>query len=395
MKDGSSDTAASRDATRSHTIVLGAGPAGLAVGACLGQAGVPCLILEQADEVAKAWRGHYERLHLHTDKGHSELPGFPFPRDYPRYPSRVQVIEYLEAYARHFGLEPRFGQRVVAARPADGAWEVRTQDTCYRAINLVVATGYNREPHRPTWPGQSSFAGPILHSSEYRNGKRFESQRVLVVGLGNSGGEIAIDLWEHGARPSLAVRGPVNVLPRELLGLPILAFGVLQGRLPPRVADALSAPVLRAVVGDLTRYGLRKSPHGPLTQIRREARIPLIDVGTIGLIKRGQVPVFPGVGHFTEDGVEFTDGRREGFDAVILATGYRPRVNEFLEGASRACDESGTPLVSGQGGPVPGLYFCGFRVSPSGMLREIAREAQRIGEAIATSRAPSAGGGAG
>ncbi len=372
-----------------HTIVVGAGPAGLAVGASLQQAGISCLILEQAGTVGVAWRRHYERLHLHTDKKHSALPFAPFPKEYPRYPSRLQMISYLEAYARKFRLEPSLGQQVVSARQAHGGWEVQTQDTRYQASNLVIATGYNREPCLPSWPGQDSFQGSILHSSEYRNGEPFRGQKVLVVGFGNSGGEIAIDLWEHGARPSLAVRSPVNVIPRDLFGIPILAIGILQSKLPPRWADALNAPLLRAVMGDLTRYGLRKLPQGPVTQIQRNARIPLIDVGTIELIKRGQVEVYPGVERFTEDAILFTDGRQKEFDAVILATGYRPRVNAFLEGAPTACDDEGAPLFSGPETPIPGLYFCGFHVSPTGMLREIALEARRISAAIARSAAPA------
>jgi cation diffusion facilitator CzcD-associated flavoprotein CzcO len=370
------------DSASGQTIVVGAGPAGLAVGACLNRAGISCLILEQADRVGVAWHRHYQRLHLHTDKKHSELPWAPFPKEYPRYPSRVQMISYLEAYARQFHLEPRLGQRVVSARQADGFWEVQTQDSRYRASNLVIATGYNREPCLPAWPGQDSFQGRILHSSEYQSGEPFRGQEVLVVGFGNSGGEIAIDLWEHGARPSLAVRSPVNVIPRDLFGIPILAIGILQSKLPPRWADALNAPLLRAVMGDLTRYGLRKLPLGPVTQIRRNARIPLIDVGTIKLIKRGQVKVHPGIERFTEDAILFTDGKQGKFDAVILATGYRPRVNTFLEGALTAWDDDGTPLFSGPEAPLPGLYFCGFHVSPTGMLREIALEARRISAAI-------------
>ena len=256
-----------------------------------------------------AWHRHYDRLHLHTAKAYSELPFVPFPKDYPRYPSRLQVIDYLEAYARQFQLEPRFGQQVIAARYANGRWEVQTQDTRYQAMNLVIATGYNREPYLPSWPGQASFRGTLLHSSQYRNGEPFKNQKVLVVGFGNSGGEIAIDLWEHGAQPSLAVRSPVNVIPRELFGIPILAIGIVQRKLPPRLADALNAPILRAVVGDLTRYGLRQLPRGPVTQIQRDARIPLIDVGTIKLIKRGQITVCPGIERFTEEGVIFTDGK--------------------------------------------------------------------------------------
>jgi indole-3-pyruvate monooxygenase len=369
--------------TSAPAVVVGAGPAGLAVGACLKRVGIPCLILERSHDVGAAWHGHYERLQLHTDKTHSELPFVPFPRDYPRYPSRLQVIEYLKAYAQAFQLEIRFGQEVAAARQANGQWEVRTQDALYRAANLVVATGYNRQPEVPGWPGQASFRGVVLHSSRYRTGEPFRNQRVLVVGFGNSGGEIAIDLCEHGALVSLAVRSPVNVIPRDLFGIPILSFGILQSRLPPRVADALSRPILRAVIGDLTPFGLRRSPHGTMTQIRRHGRIPLVDVGTIELIKRGRIIVCPGIDSFAEDGVAFTDGSHQPFDAVILATGYRPRVNTFLEGASAAHDADGTPSSSGRESPMAGLYFCGYYVSPTGMLREIAREAKRIGADIA------------
>ena len=216
------------DAVLRSTIVIGAGPAGLAVGACLKRAGIPTLILEQSNKVGAAWHRHYDRLHLHTDKAHSGLPFVPFPKAYPRYPSRLQVIEYLETYARHFQLEPRFGQQVVVARHANGVWEVQTQDARYQALNLVIATGYNREPYLPSWPGQTSFQGALLHSSQYRTGEPFKHQKVLVVGFGNSGGEIAMDLWEHGAQPSLAVRSPVNVIPRELFGIPILAIGIVQ-----------------------------------------------------------------------------------------------------------------------------------------------------------------------
>jgi cation diffusion facilitator CzcD-associated flavoprotein CzcO len=364
-----------------QTIIIGAGPAGLAVGACLKRAGVPAIILEQSDRVGSAWHRHYDRLHLHTARLFSELPFAHFPKGTPRYPSRLQVIDYLEAYARQFELTPRFNQRVVSARFDNGRWQVRTQDEHYEAANLVVACGRNQDPYCPVWPGQESFAGPILHSSQYRNGEPFRGQKVLVVGFGNSGGEIAIDLCEHGAHPALAVRSAVNVIPRELLGIPILAIGIAQGRLPPRVSDRLNAVILRFAIGDLRQYGLRKLPHGPRTQITRDARIPLIDVGTLRLIKQGHVAVRQGIERFTSDGVVFTDGRQEHYDAVVLATGYRPRVDAFLQGALGAYDGNGAPLVSGREA-APGLYFCGYYVSPTGMLREIALEARQIAASI-------------
>ncbi len=203
---------------RNGNHIVGAGPAGLAVGACLQRAGIPFLILEQAATVGATWHGHYDRLHLHTPKSLSALPYLSFPKDYPRYPSRLQVIDYLEEYAGHFALAPKFGQRVVAARPSAGGWEVQTQDARLEAANLVVATGLACAPYLPQWPGQADFQGSCLHSSAYRNGEPFRQRRVLVVGFGNSGGEIALDLWEHGAQTSMAVRSPVNVVPREVLG---------------------------------------------------------------------------------------------------------------------------------------------------------------------------------
>lgn len=368
----------------SHTVVIGAGPAGLAVGACLKQAEVPCIILEQSDRVGSVWHRHYDRLHLHTDKKNSQLPLFPYPLTCPRYPSRAQVISYLESYAQKFKQDIRFQQQVISARYENDQWEVQTQDTQYLAQNLVIAAGYNREPFIPTWPGQDLFKGLILHSSEYRNGKLFQGKPILVVGFGNSGGEIAIDLCEHGADVGLSVRGPVNVIPRELFGIPILNISILQRQLPVKLVDVINTFIVRRVIGDLTPYGLRKLPYGPMTQMRRDAHIPLIDVGTVKLIKSGQIKVYEGIQEFTENGVVFTDGKQAQFKVVVLATGYRPRVNAFLTGISAAAyDANGTPLSSGRETSMPGLYFCGYYVSPTGMLREIAIEARKISASIA------------
>jgi thioredoxin reductase len=370
--------------TNSHVIVIGAGPSGLAVGVCLKQANLPCIILEQNDKVASAWHRHYDRLHLHTDKRNSELPFLPFPKEYPRYVSRSQLIEYLESYARKFQLDIRFHQELISARYEIDQWEVQTQDNRYHATNLVIAAGCNHEPFIPTWPGQDLFKGTILHSSQYKNGGPFKGKNVLVVGFGNSGGEIAIDVWEQGAKVSLAIRSAVNVIPRELFGVPILSIGILQSKLPPRVADAINTPILRFAVGDITKYGLRKLPYGPLTQIQRDGHIPLIDIGTLKLIKNGQIALYEGIKEFTKAGVVFNDGKKAQFDAVILATGYRPRLNAFLTGISTTVyDENGAPLSSGYETKLPGLYFCGYYVAPTGMLREIGLEAKRISTSIA------------
>ncbi len=366
-----------------EALVVGASAAGLAVAACLKKSGVPFVLLEQERQVGAAWRRHYDRLHLHTSKGLSHLPFVKFPSSAPRYPSREEVVAYLDDYVERLALAPRFGQRVASlGRDGDG-WLARSDDTAYRARRVVIATGYTRVPHRPSWPGLDAFGGPVVHSSEYRNGAAWAGKRVLVVGFGNSGGEIAIDLCEHGARPILAVRGQVNIVPRDFLGLPILAWGIALSLLPVRVGDAIARLVSRLTVGKLARLGLRALPYGPMTQIRRHGRIPLLDIGTSARIRRGEIEVQPGVESFTPSGAQFTGGAARELDAVVLATGYRPALASlFAEAAAGALDGDGAPLRSGAE-TLPGLYFCGFYVAPTGMLREIAREARRIARAIA------------
>jgi len=367
-----------------NTIIIGAGPAGLAVGACLKRAGIPYLILEQSEQVGASWRRHYDRLHLHTDKKNSELPFVRYPANYPRFPSRDQVVKYLEEYASQLALDIRFNQQVQSVRRDTDTWLVQTQDTLHASPNLVVATGNVRQPLLPAWRGLDSFSGKVLHSSEYRNGAAFKDQRVLVVGFGNSGGEIAIDLYEHGAKPGIAVRSAVNVIPRELAGMPILSIGILQNKMPAWLADAVNAPILRLAVGDITRHGLRKLPYGPVTQIRQDGHIPLIDVGTMKLIRDGKIVVYPGVAEVSGNRIKFDGGKEAEFDALILATGYRAQVNDFLQTVPVVTDQDGAPTSSGKETQLPGLYFCGYYVSPTGMLREIAIEARQISAAIAS-----------
>lgn len=368
---------------QTNTLIIGASAAGLAVATCLQEQNIPFILLEKSEQVGMAWRNHYDRLHLHTDRAHSQLPHMPMPKNYSRYPARADVVAYLEDYARHFGLKPQFGQEVQAVRPSDGTWQVETQDGRYQAQNVVIATGYTRVPHIPIWPGQELFSGSIIHSSAYKNGQPYAGQRVLVVGFGNSAGEIAIDLVESGAAEvGMSVRHPVNVIPRDYLGIPILSIGIVLDKIPPKVADVLAIPMLKTSIGDLTKYGLPKLPYGPNVQIRQDRQIPMLDIGTVKLIKNGRIRIHPGVTRFNENGVVFNDNTIKPFDAIILGTGYRPQVHEFLPGVAGILNEDGAPQASGQE-TAPGLYFCGFYISPNGMLREIGIEARQIGRHIA------------
>ncbi len=364
-------------------IVVGAGPAGLATAAALSARGLDAIILEKSDAVGSVWRRHYDRLHLHTDRARSGLPGLPMPKAYGRYPSRVQVVQYLEAYAAKFALKPVFNATVGAIRRDGRLWRAEAGQHSQSAPIVVVATGLADYPCSPSWPGMESFDGPVLHSSAYRNAAPFAGKRVLVVGYGNSGAEIALDLSEAGLDVALAVRSPVNVIPREMFGQPILAWGLAGRLLPARVADKINAPLLRFAIGSIEKLGLKRSPKGPLQSIEEDGRVPLIDVGTLDAIRDGRIKLRGDIASFTREGVEFKQSPAERFDAIILATGFRPDLRPLLPDARGVLSAAGAPLVSGRATAEPGLFFCGAIPSALGQLRQIGIDATRIADGVA------------
>lgn len=368
--------------TACETIIVGAGPAGLACAAALRAHGRAALVLEREDRVAASWHRHYDRLHLHTHKMHSGLPGMPMPRRFPKYPSRLEVIEYLDEYARFNDIDIRFGARVTAIRKAD-SWAVETSGGIFHASNVVVATGRSNAPAIPRWEGQERFTGKLLHSSEFRNAADLGAERVLVVGFGNSAGEIALECAEAGLHVGLSVRGPVNVIPLELFGLPTVSIAIAQQYLPTRLADLMNTPFLRLRFGDLGRLGLQRAREGPLTTIRERGRTPLINIGTIERIRSGDIKIFGGISTTEGRDVQFADGRRHQFDAIILATGYKPALDGLLPDFAQGFGDADGPARGELQPAGDGLYLCGFTVVATGLLREIGIEAQQIAASIA------------
>lgn len=370
--------------------VIGAGPGGLAVAAALRARGVRAVVVEKSGSVGASWRGHYERLRLHTTRRLSALPGLAIPRRFGRWVARADVVRYLEKYAEFHELELVTGVEVTRIEPAaDGeGWTLHASGGRMLAAGaVVVATGYNHTPALPDWPGADSYTGELLHAAAYREPKPYAGQDVLVVGVGNTGAEIAVDLVEGGAaRVRLAVRTAPHIVRRSTAGWPAQRTGILVRRLPVRVVDRLGALVTRVSVPDLSAYGLPRPPTGLYSRVRQGA-VPVQDVGLIDAVRGGRVEPVAAVVSFDGDGVELADGTRITPDVVIAATGYR-RALEGLVGHLGVLDERGRPLAHGARTPAgaPGLHFTGYTNPISGMLRELALDAERIARALARRR---------
>ncbi|KAI3743593.1 hypothetical protein L1987_61303 [Smallanthus sonchifolius] len=347
-------------------IIVGAGPSGIAVAACLKENGIPSLVLERSDCIASLWQYKtYDRLKLHLPKQFCELPLFGYPKNFPKYPSKKQFVSYMEAYASHFEIKPKFNQSVSSAEfdSESRVWRVCTQDSVYESRWLVVATGENAEAVVPEIQGIERFEGVVRHTSEYKSGCEFREQRVLVVGCGNSGMEVSLDLCSYNASPFMVVRNSVHVLPREMFGL--TTFGIAMALLkwlPLRVVDRLILFMANLTLGNTDKLGLRRPKTGPLELKNATGKTPVLDTGALSLIKSGSIKVVEqGVREVTRNGAKFMDGQEIAFDSIVLATGYKSNVPFWLKGSDFFTDDGmpKTPFPHGWKGE-NGLYTVGF-----------------------------------
>ncbi|KAM0881268.1 hypothetical protein ACQ4PT_033058 [Festuca glaucescens] len=315
-------------------IIVGAGPSGLAASACLARRGVASLVLERDDCVGSLWRKRaYDRLHLHLPKQISALPHAPHADDAPDYLPRNHFVRYLDAYADRFDVRARLRREVRAARFVDGRWEVEAVDLGtgeaerHAAKFLVVATGEFDERVLPEVPGLDTFTGEAMHSRDYVSAVGMRGKAVLVVGCGNSGMEIALDLAEGGAAASIVVRGELHLMTREIMSASTALFAYL----PVWMIDKLALLACFLVFGDTAKHGLPRPAVGPFARKLQINAYPVIDVGTYSKIKNGQIQVLPAMTSIDGDVVEFADGRRQRFDAIVLATGYRSTAKKWLK----------------------------------------------------------------
>jgi len=344
----------------------------------LQEQGEQVVVLERG-EVGASWATRYDRLHLHTVRWLSSLPGYRIPRSFGKWPSRDRVLEYLSRYAEHHSLDVRTGVDVTRVDPG---LRVSTSDGLLEAERVVMATGYNNIPFVPDWPG--SFAGELVHSADYRNPTPYAGRRALVVGAGNSGAEIAVDLAEGGAREvSLSVRTPPNIVRRDTLGFPSQVLGIATSRLPGPAIDRIARTMRRISIPDLSSYGL-PAPESPYADFVRRRVIPILDVGIVDAVQKGRVHVVAALERFEDGKPVLADGSVVSVDTVIAATGFRAGL-EPLVGHLDVLDERGNPLVHGadEHPAAPGLHFVGYEVTLGGTFRRVGIQAKDLARAVA------------
>ncbi|OVA15088.1 Pyridine nucleotide-disulfide oxidoreductase [Macleaya cordata] len=330
-------------------IIVGAGPSGIATSVCLNHLSIPNIVLEREDCLASLWaKKCYDRLHLQIPKQLSHLPYMSFPANYPKYPSKDQFVMYMENYASQFKVSPLYNRLVELAmfEETTGKWCVDVKNTStgdaekYVGRFLVVATGVG-DPYAPEIEGLDSFKGEVLHSTEYKNGAKYVNKNVLVVGSGNSGMDIALDLANFGAKTSIVVRSPIHIINREMACLGVM----LMKSLPLNIVDWLLILLSKLRYGDTTKYGIARPKKGhPF--FFKDGRLPVIDVGAYNKIKSGHIQVLPLIRSIAGDCVEFLNGKSYQFEVVVLATGFRRSTNKWLKDGGYLLNESDNEKTS-------------------------------------------------
>jgi len=363
----------------SEILIIGAGPAGLAMAGRLTKAGLSFDIVEKASDVGSSWRRHYDRLKLHTVKKYSSLPHLEFPENYPKFVSKDELVQYMEDYQNHFNLDIQFKTEIERIERTGNDWVVKqnNEEKIYRKV--IVATGVNRVPFYPDFEGFKTFTGEVTHSRNYKNPNPFINKKVLVIGMGNTGAEVALDLCNHAVETAISVRSKVNIVPLEFLGRASQETAFTLNKLPKPMARSISKLAQKLAIGDLTRYGLPKPDVSPIEQLSKTGKTPVIDLGTVKVIKDGKINIYPDIKRFSENIVEFTDGRKDAFDHIILCTGYKSQLEDFIPNIEPFLDENANPKSWRGEKEMEGMYFLGFDLfKAGGILGVINDDSEKI-----------------
>ena len=364
--------------------MIGAGAAGLATAGALRQRGVESVVLERG-QPGQSWRERYGGLRLNSWGLMSSLPGYLLGRRYGRWPKREAFTAYLVDYAERMRVDVRTGVDAQRVERGDAGWRVQTSSGEFESRYVVVATGEDRVPRLPDWPGREAFEGRILHSADYQRAEDFAGQDVLVVGGGNSGCEIAAQLAEGAARRvRIAVRSGPLILAREYLGVPLTAGAVFGWPMPDPVLDAAGRAMQRMAFGDLTEYGLpAPAPDHQLSNQRRDGYVPTVDGGFVAALKRRDVEVVAGVERLDGPGVILADDQTLQPDAVIAATGYTTGLEPLVGHLGVLREDSKPKVWAGRShADAPGLFFIGYHFDLAALLPHLSIEARSIARTV-------------
>lgn len=359
-------------------LIIGAGPAGLATAAEVSRRGLPYRLFERGPSLGTSWVNAYDSLRLHTGRHMSTLPGLAYPPGTPLFPSRDEFVAYLHAFADHFRLRVESGSTITSVRRQGDGWTAVVNGAEVAGRAVVMATGIMSSPVVPALPGRDAFRGEVIHSVAYRRPDPFRGHRVLVVGVGNSGGEIASELGRAGVDVTILVRRGANVVPREIGGIPVQYLAAGMKRLPIGTRRRLAGLIQRL---SEARRGPPVIPRPPWTPADA---VPVIGFHLVDAIRGGQVKLKLGtVARLTADGAEFSDGTSGAFDRVILATGFAPALDPL--GALVRRDEKGFALRTDNvtSADQPALYFVGMRYDTTGAIANIKADSRIVGRRLA------------
>jgi len=371
-------------------VVIGAGPAGLAVARELEHRhGIKTVVVDRAAAPAISWRTRYDNFRLNTTGYLSHLPGQRIPVTAGRWPTREDMVRYFDDYVRRQNIRLELGCEVKTVERRQDGWLLDTTSGEIRTRAMVLATGNYRTPTIPKWPGLSEFSGEFVHSGNFRNAWPFRNRDVLVVGAGNSAADIAVQLANDGARRIwLAVRTPPHLVRRAMAGFPSDIFLELFAWAPASVVDPIIGLSERMMWGDLSGYGFDQPPLGLKATVEQTGRIPTLADELIAAVRAGRVEVVDAVEAVETDRVILRDGTSVQAAAIIAATGFS-RDLDGLVGHLGVLDDHGCPHGGFASRVGDGLFAIGYGIPPNGPLRAIRLAASPLAEEIAAHLATS------
>ncbi|MEO9873422.1 MAG: NAD(P)/FAD-dependent oxidoreductase [Anderseniella sp.] len=373
-----------QNSSAKNVIVIGAGLSGLTAARELARRGFPVTVLEAGDRVAEPWRARHPQLRLNTHRHFAGLPGRSIPHADGSFLRRDTVVDYLESYAADLDVPVRFGVKVTGIEQAGAGWRLSTDGQAHECGHVIFATGRDRIPHMPVWKGRNHFKGELIHAADLGDITRLNNKRVLVIGAGNSGGDVLNHLAQREpAEVLISVRHGPAIVPTRVFGFPLHRAANLFATLPVAALDPAFRLMQWLFFGNLARHGLTSHPDGGGTRLLRDGVAFAMDDGFVAAIRDGRFKVAGAIDEFRQDTVVFGDGQTFQPDTVICATGYRTGLEPLL-GHLSVLDDYGVPLCpAGDVDPAnKGLWFTGYRPVFQGYFHAAAASARRIADAM-------------